>query len=891
MIGQTVSHYKILEKLGEGGMGEVYLAQDSGPLGREVALKFVAQEMQEDPAAKRRFLREAKLAAALDHPYICHIHEVGEAGEQSFISMQYIRGQTLQARLAKGPLELKDALQKATEIAEALEAAHKQNIVHRDLKPANIMLTPEGHVKVMDFGLAKRLTPAEGPDSQENTLSSSLTASGATLGTLPYMSPEQVQGQELDPRSDIFSFGVLFYEMLTGVHPFKKDTPVETANALLKEVPAAVTRHLDNTPGLLQHMVRKMLAKEPDRRYQLVHDVRTDLGDLISSDIADSGETQVETAPVPATAQERKVQSRWRQAMPLVAIALLALATGLFLDSVLWNRADDSESTQPTVAQFPVVLPEGATLRGYQLALSPDGTQLVYAAYRGGTQQLYVRALPQVESKPIPHTEGAMHPFFSPDGQWVAFFSHDERALKKVSLMGGTPQTLCEVRIGRGGSWGQDGTIVFGQRPGIWRVSDAGGTPEELSGVRLGFRPQILPGGKAVVFARYGEGASSIGVLSLETGEEKVLIQRGRYPRYAPTGHLIYALDENLLAAPFDLKTLKVTGDSKPVLEGLWRREDAVQYSLSENGTLAYIPRGGLASGGNRLSWVDRQGEQQPVTDRQRDFASVRFLPDGKRLGVGVGSLTEGIDVWIYEIARGILSPLTTGGAEAPIWTPDGTRLAFARPGSGLFWMAADGSGKAEQLMAGDLQPTRAKVKIPFSWSPDGNVLAFAERVPSADWDISLLPLGGEPQPFLATEFLESQPMFSPDGRWIAFTSGRSGRAEVYVKRYPEGGGIEPISTDGGVQPLWAHDGRELFYRNGEKVMVVSIQTKPTLKAEAPRRLFTYPEGSSEGWTSLTYDIAPDDQRFVFIQPGWPTQINVVLNWFEELKRLVPSGN
>ena len=341
MIGQTVSHYKILKKLGEGGMGEVYLAQDSGPLGREVALKFVSPKMQEDPAARQRFLREAKLAAALDHPYICHIHEVGEEGGQSFISMQYIRGQTLKDRLAKGPLELKNALQKAAEIAEALDAAHKQNIVHRDLKPANIMLTPEGHVKVMDFGLAKRLTPAEGPGSQEDTLSSSLTEAGAAMGTLPYMSPEQVQGHKIDPRSDIFSFGVVFYELLTGVHPFKKDTPVETANAILKEVPAPLTKHLDNTPALLQHTVRKMLAKEPDRRFQSVHEVRTDLGEILH------GGDSFEIAPA--------AEGSWKRWIPwgIAALAVLVAAT-----LAIWNRLPDTTSqTPPGIKRTTIDLP------------------------------------------------------------------------------------------------------------------------------------------------------------------------------------------------------------------------------------------------------------------------------------------------------------------------------------------------------------------------------------------------------------------------------------------------------------------------------------------------------------------------------------------------------
>ncbi len=828
MIGQNISHYRILEKLGEGGMGEVYLAQDTGPLNRKVALKFPSQEMQQDPVARQRFLREARSAAALDHPYICHIHEVGEDGEQFFISMEYVAGQTLKDRLAKGSLELRDALQKATEIAEALEAAHKQNIVHRDLKPANIMLTPEGHVKVMDFGLAKRVIAAEGASVDDETISSTLTDTGATLGTLPYMSPEQVRGQEVDPRSDIFSFGVVLYEMLTGIHPFKKDTPVETANAILNESPGPLASYLQNPPVLLEHTVRKMLAKEPERRYQLAHDVRTDLGELIISDIADSGETQVETASVPATAQEGKVQSRWRQAMPVVAIALLALATGLFLDSVLWNRADDSQTTQSPAARLSVVLPEGARLGIRTLALSPDGSQLVFGASRGGIRQLYVRALNQRESRLIPSTEGAWDPFFSPDGKWLGFFS--DEALKKVSLMGGTPQILCEVRISRGGSWGQDGTIVFGQRNGLWRVSDAGGTPEELTKTRS-FHPQILPGSKAVLFSPIDEeGVWNIAVLSLETGEEKILIPRGWHPRYAPTGHLIYTLDEELLAAPFDLETLNVTGDSTPVLERLWSAGGGEQYSISENGILAYIP--GLASSGSALVWVDRQGEQQPVTDLRRDFTTVRISPDGKRLAVSVGAFRDS-EIWIYEIARGILSPLTTGGGFGLVWNPDGTRLTFGRRGSqpGLFWMAADGSGKAEQLTKEMGRDSILDMQRPSSWSPEGNVLAFGQFGPSTHLDIWLLPLGGEPQPFVATEAIETRPMFSPDGRWIAFGSNRSGRREVYAKAYPEEGGIETISTDGGRQPLWAHSGRELFYRNGDEVMVVSIQTEPTLNS------------------------------------------------------------
>ena len=474
MIGRTISHYRILEKLGEGGMGEVYLAQDTGPLDRKVALKFPSQEMQQDEAAQKRFLREARSAAALDHPYVCHIHEVGEDGDQSFIAMEYIAGESLKDRLAKGPLEMKDALQKATEIAEALEAAHKQNIVHRDLKPANIMLTPEGHVKVMDFGLAKRLAPAEGEQSLEETSATGLTATGTTLGTLPYMSPEQVRGQEVDSRSDIFSFGVVLYEMLTGVHPFKKATPVETANAILNDLSPLLEEHIENAPVLLQHTVRKMLVKEPERRYQSIYEVRTNVVDLVH-EITASPQAESGAPVIPAAADGMPTESRWKWAL---LTGLIGLVLGAVMVYSLWNPDKDSQPAPPTVTRFPIALPDGEAIPLLpSLALSPDGTRLLYGAVRDNTSHLYLRATDQLEAKPIPGTEGGWAPFFSPDGQWVAFFTDQRRGkveLKKWSLLGGEPMTICEVGIGRGGSWGEDGTIIFGRRPGLWRVRQTG---------------------------------------------------------------------------------------------------------------------------------------------------------------------------------------------------------------------------------------------------------------------------------------------------------------------------------------------------------------------------------------------------------------------------------
>ena len=441
MIGDTLSHYKIIEKLGQGGMGEVFLAHDS-TLDRKVALKFLPKELQEDPTAKKRFLREARSAAALDHPFICKIYEVGEAEEKSFIAMEYIQGMMLQDKLAKGPLPVREAVETAAEIAEALEAAHKNDIVHRDLKPSNIMVTPEGHVKVMDFGLAKRVTSVEGQDEEEIT--TKLTQDDSILGTVPYMSPEQLRRREVDARSDIFSFGVVLYEMLAGVHPFKKDGQIETANAILSETAPPLARYTENIPVLLQHTVKKMLAKDSDRRYQLIHDVTTDLGELLE----ESGESIQEVVSAAAIPAERQ---RWPTTLGMVV--LTAIVTGV----VIWSLIRPPLLPPIPLKQLVIPLPSTAPLAVETwrpaVALSPDGTRLVYVANRGGKRQLYLRQMDRLEVTPIAGTEGGLSPFFSPDGETVGFFVGYK--LKKVSVSGGVPQTLASVPpVTRGASLG-----------------------------------------------------------------------------------------------------------------------------------------------------------------------------------------------------------------------------------------------------------------------------------------------------------------------------------------------------------------------------------------------------------------------------------------------------
>ena len=921
MVGETISHYKILEKIGQGGMGEVYLAQDT-KLDRKVALKFLPEEMQQDSTARKRFLREAKSAAALDHPYICHIHEVGEVEGKSFISMEYIQGTTLKEKLAEGPLPVKEALEKATEIAEALEAAHKQEIVHRDLKPSNIMLTPEGHVKVMDFGLAKRVTPVEG---QEEEITTKLTQQGSTLGTVPYMSPEQVRGQVVDTRSDIFSFGAVLYEMLTGVNPFKKGSAMDMAHAILDETPPPLTRYTENIPVLLQHTVKKMLAKEPDRRYQLIHDVRIDLGEAMD-DIVVSSTSRSGTDSMAGTPREMATaegQRSWQRLAPwLVVCAVLSAVVASFL---VWNVKPPAQPAQGSVTRFKMELPPTQRLTqlgNHVVAFSPDGQHLVYAA----NDQLYLRAMDQLDANLIPGTDDgqARGPFFSPDGQWVGFGAGGQ--LKKVLISGGTPVTLCETGGLWGASWGVDEWIVFGAAPGIFRVSAAGGAKELLIGVdrdkgEEAYGPQILPGGDAILFTLWTGrdwDDAQIVVQSLETGERKVLINGGRNARYVRTGHLVYARGESLFAVPFNPGQLEVTGGQVPILEGVKAVVNTVtggtappaHFSFSDLGSLVYVPdtvRGTYqanpldrlygSTGSLTLVWVDREGQEEPLSMEPGVYFDPRISPDGSRVALTVVD-ADNWDVWIYDLGRQMANRLTFDPAveQRPAWTLDGRRVVFGSDRGGeasnLFWKAADGTGEAERLTT---SPNDQRAHF---WV-DGKTLVFEEGDPETRQDLHLLSLEGEPtsRPLLKTQFTEDRPALSPDGRWIAYRSNESRQSEIYVRPFPnveEGKWL--ISRDGGISPVWGPDGRELFYRslNEEAMMIVRIETEPVFTYETPEVLFT---GSYFRSRNRNYDISPDGQRFLMLKEVEQTEeasattqnaLIIVQNWFEELKRLVP---
>ncbi len=894
--GAHLGPHEIVSLIGAGGMGEVYQAHDT-KLGRDVAIKVLPEAFAHDPQRLSRFQREAKLLASLNHSNIATIHGLEESNGTHYLVMELVPGETLRERVKReGPVPVEEALAIAEQIAEALEAAHEKSIIHRDLKPANVKVTPEGKVKVLDFGLAKAFAGEESGSDPSNspTLSQAATVQGVILGTAAYMSPEQARGKAVDKRTDIWAFGCVLYELLTGRQAFVGEHITDILAAVMRAEPDW-SRLPSATPTKVRDLLRRCLEKDKTRRLRDAGDASIEMDEALAAPGVSL------TATAPAT-------KGWRQAL-LWSMAS-SVATAILAAIVVWNLkpAAPRGAARPTV-RLMVTLPPtdrlALTLASLNpvVALSPDGSRLVYVANHGDSTQLYVRAIDGFEVKPIPGTDGAATPFFSPDGQSVGFFTGGK--LKKISLSGGAPLTLCSAAGNRGASWGSDDTIIFTPffTAGLSRVSAAGGMPKPLTvpdhkkGEYSHRWPEVLPGGKAVLFTVWSSSGASfddaqIDVLSLETGERRVLIEGGTYARYVPSGHLVYARAGGLLAVPFDLKRLQVTGPPVSVLEGVSMSPTtgAAAFSSSADGSLAYVP--GALVGSETLLWVDRSGVAQPLPAPPRGYMAPRVSPDGQRLAVAIEASNSGL--WLYDPARSTLTRLIEGGVIIPwpIWTPDGKRVTFLSALSGpvdLHWAPADGSGIPERLT------TDENYKVPGSWSPDGQVLAFSELSPTNGWDVWVLKLEGDrkPRPFLQTPSNESIPMFSPDGRWLAYESDESGREEIYVRPFPGPGSKWQISADGGTEPVWARSGRELFYRNGDKMMAADIATQPSFSARKPKVLF---EGHYESYGPFSsyYDVSPDGQRFLMVKENQQgtsaSQINVVLNWFEELKRRVPSG-
>ena len=826
MIGQSVGHYRITDKLGAGGMGEVYRARDT-KLDRDVALKFLPPALEQNETARLRFIREAQAAAAIDHPYICSIYEVGQnEGGTNFIAMEYVAGQTIQEKLEDGPIPLGKALPLLIEAAEAVEKAHFAGFIHRDLKPANLMLTPEGHVKVMDFGLAKRMFSRE---SEQADLTG-LTREGSMLGTLAYMSPEQLRGEELDIRSDFFSFGVVLYETLTGVNPFRRKQSMETASAILNDPAPPLERYLAEVPYRLELIVAKLLSKEKERRYQLIHDVRTDL-----EDVKHEFESVGIVGKPPLLSGETRTL-RWSQVGPWVLVGILGIA----LLATLWFVVPADPRPEPS-RRLIVDLGTGVMLdKGESTAavLSPDGSMLAFVGTSGeGSQtRLYLRRLDEFDARALPGTDGAAQPTFSPDGRWIAFRSGQQ--LRKISVSGGRTIPLCETGASRGLDWADDGSIVFASnnQGGLSRVSETGGHPETLTLTDAESTqrwPQVLPGGRAVLFSAQSRESfdnAQILVQRIPNGERKLLWQGGYHARYLPTGHLVYLSQDTLFGVAFDLDALEVRGKPVPILEGVVGDPDigTAQFSFSADGSLVYL-RSEFNGKESLLEWLDREGNRVPVPLPPARYGTFRLSPNGQLLALEIYDGRQW-DIWFHDFEQETTTRLTFDPADDrhPVWSPSGESVLFASKRGGaeynLYWKRADGSGSV-----GRLTESRNE-QWPWSWHPGGQFVAISENTPETQWDLRILGLkgndrsgwkAGDTTTFLSTPFLELGAQFSPEGDWLAYFSNESDTYEVFVIPFPGPGGKRQISSGGGVVPLWSPARRELYYAPPVATMIL----------------------------------------------------------------------
>ncbi len=911
--GTSLGPYEILALLGAGGMGEVYRALDSS-LGREVAIKVLPEALAQRPERLTRFAREARLLASLSHPNIAVIHGLERSADFYYLVMELVRGETLAERTVRGPVSVREALALFKQIAEALEAAHGQGIVHRDLKPANIMVTPQATVKILDFGLAKVVSRDDSAETQSPTLGSAPTMAGVVMGTAAYMSPEQARGDPVDRRTDIWAFGCLLFETVTGRRAFPGRTTSDSIASVLKEEPdwslAAAT-----APPKLQHLIRRCLQKSPHLRLHDIADARIEIDEALSELTASASHSGTIGVTPKAPPTQRTV---WMLTAAAVLAAVGAIA------GVGWWRLAAPVPTAP-LARLMITLPASQALergRFPPATLSPDGKRLVYvAAVNGGQTQLHLRALDELDSRPIPGTEGANAPFFSSDGRWLGFYA--DGALKKVSLSGGVPLSVCATSPVWSASWNND-RIVFATTmtpTGLWRVSADGGEPAQIThpepeDAQHGY-PQILPGGRQVLFSVRRGNAWHLAMLNLDDSKWRLLGNGrviGEGAQYLPTGHLVYAQAGGLVATPFDLSSGDLNESPAPLLERLATSRFGGTYFAvaAEAGTLVYLPAAATMADRTLLR-VDRDGRVQPLLEARGAYEHPTLSPDGRRVAVTIASDT-GSDIWLVDLSRGTRIRFTAGDTSAfPVWGPDGARVAFqsTAPGSwNLFWKPLDGSVDAQPLLGEaasgfggswsnpgvSLLPGTLPVlsgagpQFPMSWLPDGSAVAFHERKPNGERDIWIVAPGSVPTPFLLTPFDERSPRFSHNGKWLAYVSNESGSNEVYVQPFPGPGPKWLISTDGGVDPVWSRNGRELFYRRTDRMMAVPVSTDAEFSAGRPMQLF---QGQFDsGGNGPNYDVSPDGQWFLLPRSNQgqvAAELHIVLNWFSEVTARTPE--
>jgi serine/threonine-protein kinase len=897
-------------------MGEVYRARDT-QLNRDVAIKILPEQFAQDPDRLSRFQREAEVLASLNHPNIAHIYGVqdvpsagsGRDDRMRALVLEFVDGPTLADRIAQGPIPIAEAIPVAGQICEALESAHDRGIIHRDLKPANVKVTPDGVVKVLDFGLAKALEggPEGSPHllSQSPTLTSpAMTRMGIILGTAVYMSPEQAKGRPADKRSDVWSFGCVLYEMLTGKRAFDGEDLTDTIAAVVRGEPdwTAIPSDL---PAHVRMLLKGCLEKDRKARISNIAVVRF---------LLDKGSAL--WPAITATPTLSSKPSRWPGALNWsAALAVIALTS-----LILWRLWDREPTTSPLRlstelgADVSLTTPFGAAA-----VISPDGSLLAFVANKniGDLPALYLRRLDQLQASMLEGTGGAHNPFFSPDGRSIGFFAQGK--LKKIAVTGGPAVTLCDAPSGRGASWADDGSIIFvpdtAPSTSLHQVSSEGGKAAKLVELAEGEItqrwPQALPGGKAVLFTSAQTmgnfGSADIVVQTLPSGPRKILVTGAYYGRYVRSGHLLYVDDGIVFAAPFDLDRLELTGPAVPAIEGASASTNSggAQVSFSDTGTLVYVP-GRFIADKSPIRWLDRTGKTDPLRAMIADWSNPSFAPDGRKLAIDVQEGSQA-DVWIYDWQRDTLSRLTFDKTndQRPVWTPDGRRLTFAsRRGdqttSNLYWQRADGTGEVQRL-------TESKNnQFPSSWHPSGKFLAFFENVTGNGNDLMILPMEGDeqsgwkpgkPQAFLTGPMNESSGMFSPDGRWMAYLSNETGPLNVFVRPFPGPGGKWQISTGAGDDPTWSRRAPELFFLSTSDLFLMVVPYRAdgeSFQAETPVVWAKTRIGARPRAPSRDLDLHPDGKRFAVSATEDQTafkedKVVIIANFFDELRRIAPA--
>jgi eukaryotic-like serine/threonine-protein kinase len=897
--GSKLGPYEILAPVGAGGMGEVWRARDTR-LNREVAIKVLPASFANDADRLLRFEQEALATSALSHPNILAIYDIGRHQGSPYMVIELLEGEELRACLNSGPVAVRSCVDYALQIAQGLSVAHEKGIVHRDLKPENLFVTKDGRVKILDFGLAK-LKPSRQADGDSEVATMKLiTEPGVVMGTASYMSPEQIRGLEVDHRSDIFAFGLIFYEMLAGKPAFTGNSIADLMSAVLKEEPEELS---DTNPSIsiaLEKIVRRCLDKKRERRFQSTSDLCFAIEALTTA----SG-SRLEPVAAPTLMTERSGKT------PLSGNPRLAwaVAAGLLLVVLAfgWVWFTRKPTTDASVVRFSLFPPESTNFlssgrEASPPAISADGRRLAFVATMAdGKRQLWVRALDSLLAQPLAGTEGASHPFWSPDGRYVGFFANGK--LNKVEAAGGAVLTLCDAPGGFGGSWNRDGVIIFApsNTSPVFEVPASGGTPnpvtelDEVQGAVSHYWPCFLPDGRHFVFLSRGfvTGASdrdTINIGSLDSKENRPLFQASSSISYA-AGHLLFHREGLLLAQPFDLKGLKTVGEAFPILKRVQYQITSSRgiFAVSENGVLVYQP--GTEAGAFQLTWLDRTGKSLGVLGDPANYVTPNpsFSPDGTRVAVQMQTAAQSVmsDIWIYEIARGLPTRFTFDPASerAPLWSPDGSRIVFGSTRKGkvdLYQKAANGTGDEEMLLESEFD------KYPMSWSRDGRFILYQEIAPRVGGDLWVLPLEGErkPFPFLQTNSNELVPSFSPDARWVAYESDESGRMEIYVAPFPGPGGKRQVSLAGGVFPRWRGDGKELYYLAANNhLMVTEVNgTGSAFEVGAARPLF---EARQTG-PGYFYAVTPDDQRFLVnkvIEEKGTSQMILVLNWTPDSMR------